>query len=80
MNLEEWEEFWAHLVGDYSIMEEMGTNHLDNVGEFLEWKRQEWIKYLKDDPEHADCGMTKAGRRLIQRLSDLPANHDKEVE
>ena len=75
MNLEDWEEFWAHLVGDYSIMEEMGTNHLESVGEFLEWQRQEWIKYPGDYP---DCGMTKAGRRLIQRLSELPVKDEDE--
>lgn len=71
MNLEEWEEFWAHLVGDYSIIVGMGTNHLDTVGEFLEWQRQEWIKYLKDDPEHVDCGMTKAGREIIQSFEKM---------
>jgi len=63
MNLEDWEEFWAHLVGDYLIVDEMGPNHLDNVGEFLEWQRQEWIKYHHECP---DCGITKAGREFIQ--------------
>jgi len=50
MKLEEWEEFWAYLVKDMSIVERMGTNHLDSVGEFLEWKRQEWIKYHDNWP------------------------------
>ena len=65
MNLEEWENFWAYLVGDYSIMEEMGVNHLDSVGEFLEWSRQEWIKYH----EKYDMGpRMRAGQAVIQSL------------
>lgn len=63
MNLKEWEEFWVYLVGDYSIMEQMGTNHLDSVGEFLEWKRQEWITNHDIYPAE---GMVEAGRKIIQ--------------
>ena len=65
MNLEEWENFWAYLVGDYSIIEQMGVNHLDSVGEFLEWQRQEWIKH------HEELGfgpMVRAGQAVIRSL------------
>ena len=65
MNLKDWEEFWAYLVGDYSIMEGMGVNHLDSVGEFLEWQRQEWIKHH----DELDYGpMMRAGENVIRAL------------
>lgn len=71
MNEAEWEEFWAYLVGDYSIMESMGPNHLDTVGAFLEWQRREWIKHHKDWPS---TGMVRAGRLII---SEFTTNHEE---
>ena len=66
MNEDQWEEFWAHLVGDHLIVDQMGTNHLDSVGASLEWKRQEFMKYHHKYP---DCGITKAGRKFISEFT-----------
>lgn len=63
MNLKEWEEFWAYFVGDNLIVIQMGPNRFDNIGEFLEWRRQEWIEHHHKWP---DSGITKAGREYIQ--------------
>ena len=76
MNLEEWEEFWAYLVGDLSIAIQVGPNHLDNVGEFLEWKRQEWIKLHETYPA---VGMVKAGQKIIRDLSESPVKDEENV-
>lgn len=70
MNLEEWKEFWAYLVGDMAIVEQMGSNRFDSVGEFLEWQRQEWIKLH----EEIDFGaQVRAGQKVIQSMEETQA-------
>ena len=50
MSKEDWEKFWAYLMEEYSIVVNIGSNRFDNVAKYLEWKRQEWLKWHESWP------------------------------
>lgn len=59
MSREDWEQFWMYLMKDLAIIVNMGCQHFDSVAEYLEWMRQEWLKWHDEWPSELPARMKR---------------------